>query len=96
MKSWVNSWGKIIVLVVLVLLFTPISVSADEKWLGTDDLVDKKMNEITGVSAKEPLIDISQGNLGLFLFTIGGFTAGTMVGYQWRVMFGESAGKKND
>lgn len=91
-----KSWRKIIVAAVLVLMFIPASVSAGEKWQGTDDLVDKKMNETAGVSAKEPFIDISQGNMGLFLFTAGGFAAGAVIGYQWRAMFGESAGKDND
>lgn len=91
-----NPWKKFVLLLVLVLLLTPVSVSAGEKWLGTDDLVDKKMNETAGVSAKEPLIDISQGNMGLFLFAAGGFAAGAVAGYQWRVVFGERAGKRDD
>ncbi|HWI54995.1 MAG TPA: hypothetical protein VNT57_04845 [Desulfobacteria bacterium] len=91
-----NSWKKFVVLLALVFLLTPVSVSAGEKWLGTDDLVDKKMKETAGVSKTEPLIDISQGNLGLFLFAGGGFAAGVVVGYQWRVMFGERAGKHDD
>ncbi len=66
------------------------------EWQGTDDLVDRKMQEVTGVSARPPLIDISKGNLGLFLFAAGGFAAGTLFGYQWRKIFSEKAGQKND
>jgi len=76
-------------------LMFPLMAGAGEKWQGTDDLVDQKMEQIAGVKAKEPLIDISQGNIGLFIFTVGGFIAGTVFGYHWRKIFGEKAGKAN-
>jgi len=85
-----------IVLTVLLLIFIltfPVAAFAEDKWQGTDDLVDSKMKEVAGVEAREPLIDISQGNLGLFIFTIGGFAAGTLFGYYWRKLFSEKAGK---
>lgn len=87
---------KIIVAVLtLSCLFLALPAVAAE-WQGTDDLVDRKMQEVTGVSARPPLIDISKGNLGLFLFAAGGFAAGTLFGYQWRKIFSEKAGRKND
>ncbi len=76
----------------LFCLLFPLMASAGDKWQGTDDLVDLKMEKVAGVTAKEPLIDISEGNLGLFIFTTGGFVAGTIFGYQWRKIFGEKAG----
>lgn len=84
-----------LVIAVFSLVFAP-GVLAADKWQGTDDLVDSKMQEVSGVSAKEPLIDISQGNLGLFLFAAGGFGAGLITGYQWRKIFGEKAGLADD
>lgn len=88
---------NIIVLFMLVfIVLCPLSASADEKWLGTDDLVDQKMSEANGPEAREPLIDISEGNLGLFLFAAGGFGAGAIIGYQWRKIFGEKAGVRDD
>lgn len=86
----------VIVLALLSSLFFSVPVDAGDKWQGTDDLVDRKMQEVTGVQAKEPLIDISQGNLGLFLFAAGGFAAGILFGYQWRKIFVEKAGKRDD
>lgn len=88
---------KITVLIgVLVLcLLMPVWAQAGEQWQGTDDLVDHKMGEMTGVTASEPLIDIGQGNLGLFIFAAGGFAAGTVFGYQWRKIFGEKAEKRD-
>lgn len=86
----------ILVLVITASILIPSTAHSEEKWLGTDDLVDSKMKQITGVSAKKPLIDINQGNLGLFVFTVGGFSAGAIFGYQWRRIFHEKAGSKND
>lgn len=80
-------------LLITGLMFTG-PVSAGEKYLGTDDLIDKKAQEVAGISAGEPLIDLSQGNLGLFFFTAGGFTAGTIFGYYWRKLFVEKAGRE--
>jgi ABC-type cobalt transport system substrate-binding protein len=82
----------VVILIALVFAFSTDAYSS-EKWQGTDDLVDRKMEQVTGVKAKEPLIDISQGNLGLFIFAAGGFIAGTVFGYQWRKIFIEKAGK---
>lgn len=70
----------------------PQPAEAGEKYLGTDDLIDRKMQEVAGVSAGEPLIDLDQGNLGMFVFTAGGFAAGAVCGYYWRKIFGEKAG----
>jgi ABC-type cobalt transport system substrate-binding protein len=86
----------VLVLVIAIVVFIPSASLAGQNWQGTDDLIDSKIQQITGVAAKEPLIDISKGNLGLFLFAAGGFTAGTVFGYQWRRIFVEKAGSKND
>lgn len=85
-----------IFLIVLFCLIVPVTAHAGQNWEGTDDMVDRKMTELAGVSAREPLIDISQGNLGLFLFAAGGFGAGAVAGYQWRKLFLERAGSKDD
>lgn len=83
-------------LIVIFCVTVPVTAHAGKTWQGTDDLVDRKMTEIAGVSARQPLIDISKGNLGLFLFASGGFSAGAVAGYQWRKLFVERAGSKND
>ena len=86
----------ILILAIFIAVLAPSVASAGQKWQGTDDLLDSKMQQITGVAAKKPLIDINKGNLGLFLFAVGGFTAGTVFGYQWRRIFHEKAGSKSD
>ncbi len=83
--------AAVALILILGLLF-PLTAYAGEKWQGTDDLVDRKMEEVAGVTAREPLIDISEGNLGLFIFAAGGFVAGTVFGYYWRKIFCEKAG----
>lgn len=88
-----TGYKKIFLLTLALCLIIPLTAYAGENWAGTDDLVDRKMTELTGISAQEPLIDISQGNLGLSLFAAGGFAAGALFGYQWRKLFGERAGK---
>lgn len=85
----------VLVLVIAIILFIPSAAMAGQNWQGTDDLLDSKMKQITGVTAKEPLVDVN-GNLGLFLFGAGGFTAGAVFGYQWRRVFHEKAGTNND
>lgn len=85
---------KLIALCILLLCVTAAApVFAGDKWLGTDDLVGAKVEEMAGVKADDPFIDISQGNIGLFIFTAGGFAAGTVFGYNWRRIFSEKAGR---
>lgn len=78
--------------IILLILTTAAPAFGGDKWLGTDDLVNAKMEEMVGIRPKQPIIDISKGNLGLFIFTAGGFAAGTVFGYNWRRIFGEKAG----
>ncbi len=93
MQKSKNIYQRLTPMLIMLLIFMfPLTVSAGEKWQGTDDLVDSKMEEVTGVSAKEPLVNI-EGNLGLFLFAAGGFAAGAVVGYQWHKIFVAKAGK---
>lgn len=86
----------VLIMAVVAAVWAPSAALAGQKWQGTDDVLDGKMQQITGVGAREPLIDITQGNLGLFLFATGGFAAGAVFGYQWRKIFREKAGSKND
>ena len=85
---------KILVVTLLTyLLFAVPAWGASNGYLGTDDLIEKKMQVAADIRAKKPFIDISKGNLGLFVFAVGGFAAGVTVGYYWRKIFVEKAGK---
>lgn len=87
---------SIFIMAIMFLLFCTVPAFSAEKWQGTDDLVDNQMKQVSGVSAGKPLIDISSGNLGLFVFACGGFAAGTVCGYQWRKIFSERKAPEND
>jgi hypothetical protein len=62
-----------------------------DKWSGNDVIVGEKIKDISGTDPADPIINLT-GDLGLFVFAIGGFAAGTIVGYQWRKLFGEKKG----
>ena len=85
---------KVMLLIIMMFTLWVVPVLAESKgYQGTDDLIDKKMQQEVGIKAKKPFIDISKGNLGLFVFALGGFVAGVTVGYNWRKIFIEKAGK---
>lgn len=87
-------WVVAVALIILAVWTVP-ALGAG-KYLGTDDLIDKTMQKEAGIKARKPLINLSQGNLGLFVFAVGGFAAGTVTGYYWRKIFAEKAGITND
>lgn len=91
-----NKVKWVVLVAVLLLAFCSIPALGAGKYQGTDDLIDKTMQKAAGVKAKKPFIDLSQGNLGLFVFAVGGFAAGTVTGYYWHKIFAEKAGQVND
>lgn len=59
----------------------------EAKWSGMDESVIEKYAEDNGRSASEPLIPVEEGDLLLFLFAVGGFVSGVVVGYCWNKLF---------
>lgn len=82
---------KLFMITLLMLTISSGSILAADKWSGNDVVVGDKIKELSGTEAKEPIISFS-GDLGLFVFAIGGFSAGVIVGYQWRKLFVEKKG----
>ena len=79
------------VLVVAVMglaLFTAHPAEA-AKWTGVDEAVIEKVAKEHGREAREPLINIEQGDLPLFLFLLAGAVGGFAAGYYWRVLIAE-------
>lgn len=70
---------------------TEAETDGDLKWSGMDESVIEKYAEESGRTPAEPLIPVEEGDLLLFLFAIGGFFSGCLVGYLWRKLFGEKA-----
>jgi len=54
------------------------------KWTGVDEAVIEKVAKEHGREASEPLINMEQGDLPLFLFLIAGAVGGFAAGYYWR------------
>lgn len=67
--------------------------TAGEQWQGTDVVVEKILQEY-GAQPRDPLINTDQGDLILFVFALGGFAAGLLVGYHGRRLFVEREGLK--
>lgn len=56
------------------------------KWTGVDEAVIEKVAKEHGREASEPLINMEQGDLPLFLFLIAGTVGGFAAGYYWRTL----------
>ncbi len=59
------------------------------KWTGVDEAVIEKVAKEHGREASEPLINMDQGDLPLFLFLIAGALGGFAAGYYWRSLIAE-------
>ncbi len=59
------------------------------KWTGVDEAVIEKFAKEHGREAKEPFIDVEQGDLLLFLFLLAGAVGGFAAGYYWRILMTE-------
>jgi cobalt/nickel transport protein len=89
---------KKILFLLLMLLCLATAVAAAEqqeekKWPGVDETVVGKYAKELGRAPRSPFIDINQGDLPLFLFTLAGGIGGFIMGYYWHKVF--VAGKKD-
>jgi ABC-type cobalt transport system substrate-binding protein len=87
----------VVALAMLLLLLSPIALSAEEekkpKWPGVDETVVEKYAKELGREARAPFFDTDQGDLLLFLFALAGGIGGFVMGYYWHKVF--VAGKKD-
>ncbi|MBI5142853.1 MAG: hypothetical protein HZA20_11795 [Nitrospirae bacterium] len=74
------------VLSATIVLFGVSPVFAEGKWAGVDEAVVEKISAEHGREASEPLINTDKGDLLLFVFLLGGATAGFAGGYYWRML----------
>ncbi|MEN6331014.1 MAG: energy-coupling factor ABC transporter permease [Smithella sp.] len=73
------------------------AIPADaSKWSGVDEAVIEKVAKEHGREAGEPLIDLEQGDIGLFLFLITGALGGFAAGYYWRALLVEKVQPLDD
>jgi hypothetical protein len=80
--------GAVLVLIAVALLLQP-----ESGWEGVDKAVVERFAGELGGEARPPLLNV-QGDLLLFVFTIGGAAGGFVLGYSWRTLFG--AGREAD
>jgi len=66
------------------------------KWTGVDEAVIEKVAKEHGREASEPLINMEQGDLPLFLFLIAGAIGGFAAGYYWRTLIVEKSQRLTD
>lgn len=84
----------IILMLTFVLLIRPAPALGEEgpaKWRGTDEVIEEVLQKY-GARAREPFINTDQGDLILFVFTLGGLGAGFIMGYHGRRIFVEMEG----
>lgn len=95
----VRSCGKPLVLsfLIAVCCLLPMMTFGADKWPGIDESVVEKYAKEQGREAHEPLINIGQGDLRLFVFLLAGAAGGFGAGYYWRKLISEkkSADAKN-
>lgn len=76
---------------IILIISDNLALAADFK--GIDELVIEKTALQAGRSLMPPLINLDQGDLGLFVFCLGGFVSGFFTGSHWRQLFGIDAAK---
>jgi len=77
------------VLIALTVFFSGVAPAEASKWTGVDEAVIEKIAKEQGREPKEPLINMEQGDLPLFIFLVAGVIGGFAAGYYWRVLIAE-------
>lgn len=82
---------RTLIALLLSLAFTAmtcgVACSGESEWPGIDEAVVKKFAEQAGRPAREPYINIAQGDIQLFAFLMAGSLGGFVAGYYWRALF---------
>ncbi len=95
MSKYVLSLLTVVIAIMLVITIISVSVYADEatkpekKWAGIDETVVEKFAEEAGRPARDPYINVGQGDMLLFCFLIAGTIGGFVFGYYFRILFKE-------
>lgn len=62
---------------------------AEGKWSGVDETVVEKFAEQAGRPARDPYINVGEGDMLLFCFLVAGAVGGFVLGYNYRRLFRE-------
>ena len=85
-KSKEGMTALIVSLFIIGTLSSAVMPAEAAKWTGVDEAVVEKIAKEHGREASEPLINMEQGDLPLFLFLIAGAVGGFAAGYYWRTL----------
>ena len=64
-------------------------------WSDATDVLSGQAAEQVGREAQAPFINTGKGNILAFFFALSGVTAGSIVGYNWRIIQVAKAGKRH-
>lgn len=87
-----------VVIAVAALSLTPTLLSAGRShggYVGIDESIMEKRAEEAGRTPHPPLINTDQGDILLFVFTVGGLGAGIFIGYLGRLLLVEGRVERN-
>jgi cobalt/nickel transport system permease protein len=76
---------------IAILISSQSAAAAD--YTGIDELVIESAATQAGRPPRAPWIDLDRGDLGLFVFCLGGFVSGFFVGLNWNRLFGRTPGQ---
>ncbi len=100
-----RSLGKIVaisVVVAILVLAIVGSVALSDKnvirekglWSDATDVLSGQAAEQVGREARAPFLNTEKGNMLVFFFALGGVAAGFTIGYNWRMILADKAGRR--
>ncbi len=63
-------------------------------WSDATDVLSGQAAEQVGREARAPFINTEKGNMLVFFFALGGVAAGSTIGYNWRMILADKAGRR--
>ena len=63
-------------------------------WSDATDVLSSQAAEQVGREAQAPFINTEKGNMLVFFFALGGVAAGFTIGYNWRMVLTDKAGRR--
>lgn len=88
MRRSLGKWIMLFFFFALLVYLGTSSLSMPGQDETVSGIADKYAQEV-GAGEREPYINTDKGDLLLFVFALGGATAGFVIGYNWRDIFGK-------
>ncbi|MHB1406290.1 MAG: hypothetical protein ACYCV0_11960 [Desulfitobacteriaceae bacterium] len=88
MQRSLGKWIILFLFLALLVYLGTSSLSMPGQDVTVTGIANKYAQEV-GAGEREPYINTDKGDLLLFVFALGGATAGFIMGYNWRDIFGK-------